>query len=609
MDGGGSVYVTGETDSLGNSFPDGNGFGVPGLDQIENGALDAFIVKINPAGSALVYASFVGGSNDDRGNAIALEPGCASNCAVYITGESSSDQSSFPVAVGPDLLHNGGVDAFVAKMAANGLSLVYAGYIGGFNDDRGNGIAVDSSNSAHVTGETNSDQTTFPDSIGPDLTHNGVIDAFVAQVNTAGNALVYAGFIGGLGTDRGKGIALDSSGDVFVVGETDSDHPSFPKRTGPDTTQNGDFDAFVAKICVSACADVKVTVTDAPNPVHVGENVTYTITATNNGPDTATNVTLVVTLPSTGTFVSSVPGAPTCTFTVTVDCNLGDLNNGVSTVVTIVVDTTAKGTLRLTAAVSADETDTDASNDQGTETTTATFSNLVLRALDVVKAALPGAAITIDDTTINRGLVDAQASSTRFYLSDDRRFDSGVDALLGSRMIPALVAKASDSGSNLVTIPGGTALGRYFIIGLADADNTVTETAENNRRNRAIQITRPDVQVANLRAPGSAAAGATIAINDTTNNRSPLDAGASTTRFFLSTDAVFDPGDIPLINNSRMIPALLANGKHAGPTTATIPGATAPGKYFLIAVADADSAVTEADETDNTRTRRITITP
>ncbi len=87
--------------------------------------------------------------------------------------ESSSDQNSFPVAVGPDVSHNGGVDAIVVKLAANGSSLAYAGYIGGVNDDRGNGIAVDSANSAHVTGETNSDQTSFPDGVGPDLTHNG----------------------------------------------------------------------------------------------------------------------------------------------------------------------------------------------------------------------------------------------------------------------------------------------------------------------------------------------------------------------------------------------------------------------------------------------------
>jgi uncharacterized repeat protein (TIGR01451 family) len=534
--------------------------------------------------------------------------GCASNCAAYITGTTSSDQTTFPVDVGPDLIHNGGADAFVAKMAANGLSLVYAGYIGGFDDDRGNGVAVDSANGAHVTGETSSTQATFPDSIGPDLTHNGGIDVFVAQVNASGTGLVYAGFIGGLGDDRGKGIALGSAGDVYLVGETGSDVASFPEKIGPDTTHNGGIDAFVAKICVTACADLRITQTDAPDPARAGENVTYTITVTNDGPNTATNVALSVSLPSTVTFVSSVPAAPGCVFTVTLECDLGDLNSAGSAVVTLVLATTAKGTFRVTAIASADQTDPDPRNNEETETTTATFSNLVLRPLDTVKAALPGAAITIDDTTVNSGVVDAQASVTRFYFSTDARLDPG-DALLGSRMIPALVGKASDSGSTMVTIPGGAALGRYFIIGVADADNSVTETAERNRRNRAIQITRPDLGVATLRAPASAAAGGMITIDDTTVNKSPLDAGASTTRFFLSSDAVFDAGDTPLMNNERAVPALPAKGKHAGSTTATIPGGTAPGKYFLIVKADADAAVMEVDETNNTRAKRITVTP
>jgi subtilase family serine protease len=218
--------------------------------------------------------------------------------------------------------------------------------------------------------------------------------------------------------------------------------------------------------------------------------------------------------------------------------------------------------------------------------------------------------ITIDDTTRNNGTVDAGVPSfTRFYLSTNARFDSGVDMLLGSRMVPALVSKASDSGSTTVTIPLATALGRYRIIGIADADNVVPETIENNRKSRVIQVTRPDLQISNLRAPASAAAGANITIDDTTINKSPLGAGASTTSFFLSTDAISDPGDVPLMNNSRAVPALAPKGKHAASTTATIPAGTAPGKYFLIAVADANGAVNEADETDNTRARRITVTP
>jgi uncharacterized repeat protein (TIGR01451 family) len=609
--GDGSAYVTGETNSFG-SFPDGDGFGssIPGLDQIGNGAVDAFVVKVDPTGTMLDYAGFIGGLSDDRGNAIAIEPGCMSDCAAYIAGETSSSEGSFPETVGPDFIYNGGIDAFVAKVAGDGLSLVYAGYIGGSGDDRGHGIAVDAGGSAHVTGETNSGAS-FPAAGGPDATASGGIDAFVAQVSATGNALVYASFIGGLGTDRGKGIAVDNAGDVYVAGETDSDHVSFPKKVGPDPLVSGGFDAFVAKICVSGCADLRVAIADAPDPVRVGENITYTVTVTNGGPDSANNVALTITLPGTVTFVSSTPTAPTCVFTVALDCDLGNLNNGANTVVTLVVTTTAKKLLRLVADVSADETDTDPRNDQASETTNATFGNLVVRAIAISPTAvLPGDMITIDDTTRNNGTVDAGVPSfTRFYLSTNARFDSGVDMLLGSRMVPALVSKASDSGSTTVTIPLATALGRYRIIGIADADNVVPETIENNRKSRVIQVTRPDLQISNLRAPASAAAGANITIDDTTINKSPLGAGASTTSFFLSTDAISDPGDVPLMNNSRAVPALAPKGKHAASTTATIPAGTAPGKYFLIAVADANGAVNEADETDNTRARRITVTP
>jgi subtilase family serine protease len=112
-----------------------------------------------------------------------------------------------------------------------------------------------------------------------------------------------------------------------------------------------------------------------------------------------------------------------------------------------------------------------------------------------------------------------------------------------------------------------------------------------------------------LRAPASAAAGAAIIITETIINRSPLPAGVSTTRFFLSNDALFDGADTPLTNNSRPVIALPPDGKNSGSSTAIIPLATAPGKYFLIAVADGDQAVAEANESDNASARRITVTP
>ena len=133
--------------------------------------------------------------------------------------------------------------------------LLYAGYIGGSNLDVGQGIAVDSTGNAYVTGSTDSTEATFPVSVGPDLTFNGgpgrfaIGDAFVAKVNASGTALIYAGYIGGSSIEEGLGIAVDSTGAAYVVGQTSSSEASFPVTAGPDLTFNGGaFDAFVAKV-------------------------------------------------------------------------------------------------------------------------------------------------------------------------------------------------------------------------------------------------------------------------------------------------------------------------------------------------------------------------
>jgi subtilase family serine protease len=222
----------------------------------------------------------------------------------------------------------------------------------------------------------------------------------------------------------------------------------------------------------------------------------------------------------------------------------------------------------------------------------------------------------IDDTTMNSGTVKAEGSGppvavTRFYLSTDSKFD-GSDTLLGSRDVALpLAAKASSSGSTTVTIPLATGLGKYFLIGVADADNAVPETQENNKKSRRLQVTLPDLTVTALKTPATAAAGSSILVQDTTNNKAPVPAGASTTRFYLSADALFDIGDAPLdpLVPGRSVPPLAAKAKSAASTTVTIPLATAPGVYFVLAVADGDGAVTETNEGNNARARKITITP
>jgi len=139
---------------------------------------------LDPA--VLIYCGFIGGSDDEESFGIGDIAVDSSGCA-YVTGDTSSTQSSFPVTVGPDLTYNGDQsDAFVAKVKADGTGLVYCGYIGGHWDDSGSGITVDSAGNAYVTGCTDSDQTSFPVKVGPDLTFNGgYTDAFVAKISSS----------------------------------------------------------------------------------------------------------------------------------------------------------------------------------------------------------------------------------------------------------------------------------------------------------------------------------------------------------------------------------------------------------------------------------------
>ena len=243
----GNAYVAGYTTSSETTFPLTTG---PDLTYKGNG--DAFIAKVNAAGTALVYAGYIGGVGEDVATSIAVD----NSGNAYVTGFTNSNETSFPVRVGPELTFSGfPFDAFVAKVNAAGTSLVYAGYIGGSGANYAYGIAVDQDGNAYVTGATGSDQTTFPVKIGPSVTYGGGLsDAFVAKVNSAGTALVYAGYIGGAGTDGGNAIAVDKEGNAYVAGYTDSTQASFPVKAGPSLTYGGGGDAFVAKVNAAGTA-------------------------------------------------------------------------------------------------------------------------------------------------------------------------------------------------------------------------------------------------------------------------------------------------------------------------------------------------------------------
>jgi Bacterial Ig-like domain (group 1)/Beta-propeller repeat len=237
VDASGSAYVTGFTQS--SDFPTTVG----SFDTTHNGLVDVFVTKLNPAGSALVYSTFLGGSVNDFGSAIAVD----TSGNAYVTGSTSSPD--FPTTVGAfDTTHNGVVDVFVTKLDPAGSALVYSTFLGGSDFDEGNGIVVDTTGNAYVTGGTFSPD--FPTTAGAfDTTFNaGELDAFVTKLNPSGSApLVYSTFLGGSDQDFGRDIALDASDNAYVAGFTQS--LNFPTTVGAfDTTPNGTVDAFVTKL-------------------------------------------------------------------------------------------------------------------------------------------------------------------------------------------------------------------------------------------------------------------------------------------------------------------------------------------------------------------------
>ena len=199
----------------------------------------------------IVYCGYIGGNGYDVGTGVAVDT--AGN--AYVTGATTSTETTFPIAVGPDLSYNGSGttmppdgDAFVAKVNASGTALLYCGFIGGAGDDRGAAIAVDAAGNAYVTGETWSTEFTFPVKHGPDLTHNGATDIFLAQVDARGVSLTTCGYIGGSSSEQGGGIAVDASGNAYVTGFAGSTEATFPVTVGPDLTHNLLGEAFVARV-------------------------------------------------------------------------------------------------------------------------------------------------------------------------------------------------------------------------------------------------------------------------------------------------------------------------------------------------------------------------
>jgi uncharacterized repeat protein (TIGR01451 family) len=380
----GNAYVTGMTAS--GDFPTVNSFRSQ-----RSGQYDAFVAKLNSAGNALVYSTYLGGSAEDSANAIAVDQfgnahivghaassdfptlnplssqlhssgafiaklsatgnaliystylGAADNGTAafgvavdvfgnaYVVGETISP--SFPVvnAIQPQL--RGECDAFVAKLNPNGNALTYATYLGGSGCDIATGITIEKTGSMFVVGRTNSIDFPIANPIQPKL--RGGFDVFLTKLEAAGNALVYSTYLGGSGDDSPKDVAVDTLGNAYIVGESfSSDFPTVNSIQSESLAFSSPFMAKIAEIPSSA-TDLAILQRASFKSVVAGSTFTDVITVKNNGPSEAKEVVITTSTPPGTTFnFLSIPkgssSSPAAGGSGQIICSIGSMEIGES---------------------------------------------------------------------------------------------------------------------------------------------------------------------------------------------------------------------------------------------------------------------------------------
>jgi uncharacterized repeat protein (TIGR01451 family) len=322
VDRNGNSYITGAAETT--SLPLSRGafqktFG--------GGISDAFVTKVNTLGTQLIYSSYLGGSDTTQmeyGSQIIVE----FTFGAYVVGTTGS--TNFPTTLGTlqPTYPGGSTSAFVARVASDGTRLNFSTFLGGNQGSTGVGVGYTpgckSPCNLVVYGNTNS--TNFP-------THNPMQstgDLFLTTLDGFGVTIPgYSTLLGSPSGDTATGLATDANLRAYITGTTTS--LSYPTTAGSLETSyaGGGTDGFISKVAMST--DLAVSQTASPVPAITGQNLTYTITITNNGPDNGVSLSLSDTVPPGTTFVSITPSAGTCNpppgQTGTAHCLLPSLNS------------------------------------------------------------------------------------------------------------------------------------------------------------------------------------------------------------------------------------------------------------------------------------------
>ncbi|MEE8575292.1 MAG: SBBP repeat-containing protein, partial [Thermodesulfobacteriota bacterium] len=566
VDSSNNAYVTGQTYS--SDFPTASP-----IDIALSGSSDAFVTKINEAGSALTYSTYLGGSGGEEGHAVDVD----STGAAYVTGGTLSTDFPTASAIYGSLTGFGNYDVFITKLNASGSALTYSTYLGGSSSEQGYGIAVDSSGSAYVTGYTYSND--FPTVSAIYGSYGGSNDAFVTMVNAAGSALAFSTYLGGTGEDWGHGLAIDSSGSAYIIGFTESS--DFPTVSAIDGTFNGGTrDAFVAKITGIV---VQFTFPTAVNGVlpHCMMGNSYSQTPTSSG-GTGPYVYTIASgaLPpginldgSTGEISGTHAGAGTYTFELLItDADLNTFSTDLSITV---------GGCDSVSGV-----------------------DLRVSALTVSQTVQSDGTLVASVSISNHGVVNAGRFFTYVFISKDAVV-SGDDKLMGYKVNWAgLSSCTSETSGVLLSMPYTLGAGTFYIIAVVDYLNEVTESDEGN--NTKVLPVYPDLLMTVLSGASKVAAGAELQITDTVKNQGHMAAGDTDVNYYLSIDSSVNTSDIYL--GSRPIWGIGRGATNTATSSHMVPATTPAGIYYLGAIVDPGDAFAESKEYNNTMATASTVT-
>ena len=233
-----------------------------------------------------------------------------------------------------------------------------------------------------------------------------------------------------------------------------------------------------------------------------------------------------------------------------------------------------------------------------------TGADLIVSALAAPSMSGAGLSFAITATTKNQGAALAPASHTEFYLSTDGVLSEG-DVFLVERHVPALGSDVADVAEMTLDIPANTASGHYYILAVGDPHEDATEEIENNNMRPRFICIGPDLTIARLTAPATAVAGSHVSVSDTTRNGGGASTESTLTRLVLSKNRKVDGTDVELAVHD--VPALDSSQSLVVTTPVIIPATTTPGVYYVIAVVDPNDGIDEFNESNNLRTRKITI--